>query len=465
MANVDAGPEAESNGSDQENREYKPHQWFFNKEVVGSALLMVSSVAAVMVANSPLAHGYEHWLHLEIALFFGEYEISHSLLHWINDGLMTLFFFTVGLEIKREVMVGELASPKLALLPVVAAVGGMVVPGLIYAAFNFGKPSMAGWGIPVATDIAFSLGAIAILGSRLPVGLRIFLTAFAIADDLGAVLIIALFYTKTIVAHYLIAAVACVAVLLVANLMWVRWIPFYLLMGVATWICVMGSGVHATVAGVVVALLVPARGKINTVLFVKKVQRIVDRMTTHRRLDGYWFSIFINPSHVNSVHALEMACQEVEPPLQRLEHALHPWVVFGILPIFAFFNAGLPLQGMSLASAFHQPVAMGSGLGLLLGKPIGITIASWLAVRSGIAALPENVGWSHIVGAGMLGGIGFTMSLFVSGLSFTDPGFLNYSKLGVLSGSIFSAFAGLIFLTTVAGRTDPRYAGQSLPTR
>lgn len=441
-----------------EGREYKPYQWFFNKEVISSALLMVSSAAAVIIANSALSHAYEHWLHLEISLFFGQYKISHSLLHWINDGLMTLFFFTVGLEIKREVMVGELATPKLALLPVIAAVGGMVVPGLIYTGFNFGEPSMSGWGIPVATDIAFSLGAIALLGRKLPVGLRIFLTAFAIADDLGAVLIIAIFYTKSIAAHYLIASGVCAVILLVANMLWVRWLPFYIVMGVALWICVMGSGVHATVAGVVAAVLVPARGKYNTILFVRKVQRIIDDMKTDRRVDGYWFSIFIKPEHINSVHALEMACHNVETPLQRLEHALHPWVVYAILPIFAFFNAGLALHDMSFASAVSQPITMGCTLGLLVGKPVGIALASWIAVQAGVAALPENVKWPHIFGAGMLGGIGFTMSLFISGLSFADAQFLNYSKLGVLSGSILSAVGGLIFLAIVAARDGKTYA-------
>lgn len=456
--------EKSSTESADNGQEFKPSQWFFNKEVFSSMLLMVASVAAVIIANSQLAHHYEHWLHLDISLLFGELKITHSLLHWVNDGLMTLFFFTVGLEIKREVMVGELASPKMAMLPVIAAAGGMILPGFIYAVFNFGTPGMDGWGIPVATDIAFSLGAIALLGSRLPVGLRIFLTAFAIADDLGAVLIIAIFYTKTISATYLIASAVCLAILLAANILWVRWMPFYIVMGVATWICVMGSGVHATVAGVAVAMLVPARGKYNTIRFVKKAQGIIDNMKTDRRIDGYWFSIFIKPEHLNSVHALELACHNVETPLQRLEHALHPWVVFAILPIFAFFNAGLPLEGMSLASVLNQPIAIGSTLGLLIGKPIGISIASWIAVRAGFAELPKNVRWPHIFGAGMLGGIGFTMSLFISGLSFTDIEFLNYSKLGVLSGSILSAIGGLAFLAVVAFREGKTYTEESPAT-
>jgi len=426
--------------------DYKAHQWFFNKEVIGSALLMLAAVGAVMIANSSFYETYEHWLHLDISFSFGGYGFGNSLLHWINDGLMALFFFTVGLEIKREILVGELATPKMALLPIFAAAGGMLFPGIIYAMFNYGKPGMAGWGISVATDIAFSLGAIALLGRSLPVGLRIFLSAFAIADDLGAVIIIAVFYTKTIATPYLLASVVCVAILLIANLLWVRWIPFYIVMGVITWACVMGSGIHATVAGVVVAMLVPARGKYNIIRFVEKVQRIIDNIHTSRLIDGYWFTIFLKPVHLNSIHSLETVCRNVSPPLQRLEHALHPWVIFVIMPIFAFFNAGLPLHDMPVVNAVVHPVTMGCFLGLLVGKPLGVGLASYFAVRAGVATLPANVTWIHIIGAGMLGGIGFTMSLFISGLSFTEPLLLNYSKLGVFAGSILSAVAGLCFL-------------------
>lgn len=426
--------------------EYKPYQWFFNKEVMGSALLMLASVSALIIANSTFSKTYEQWLHLDISLSLGGYGTSHSLLRWVNDGLMALFFFTVGLEIKREVLVGELASTKMALLPVIAAAGGMLVPGLIYTFFNYGNPGMAGWGIPVATDIAFAIGAIFLLGPRLPVGLRVFLTAFAIADDLGAVLIIALFYTHTIVAPYLTASGVCVLILLIGNLLWIRWLPFYLVMGFITWVCVMGSGVHATVAGVVVAMMVPARGKYNFIRFTRKVQEIIGQVSTNRHIDGYWFSIFLRPEHLNAVQAMELACHKVVTPLQRLEHTLHPWVVYLILPIFAFFNAGLPFHDMPGTSAAIHPVTLGCALGLFVGKPIGVTLASYIAVRTGVATLPANVQWAHILGAGMLGGIGFTMSLFISELSFMDAQLLNYSKLGILSGSILSAGVGLGFL-------------------
>jgi NhaA family Na+:H+ antiporter len=426
--------------------EHTSSQWFFTTEVLGSIALMIASVAAVIIANSGLADTYQHWLHMEIALSFGHQEVGHSLLHWINDGLMAIFFFTVGLEIKREVLVGELASTRIAMLPVMAAAGGMLVPGLIYTFFNFGQPGMDGWGIPVATDIAFSLGAIALLGSRLPVGIRVFLTAFAIADDLGAVMIIALFYNNDIVMPYLLSAGGCVLILFIANMFLVRWLPFYIVMGVITWVFVLGSGVHATVAGVVMAMLVPARAKYNPILFVNRTRRIIDRIQTVPNVDDQWYSVFIRPEHLHSIHALEMVTNDVSPPLQRFEHALHPWVVFAILPLFAFFNAGLSLEGMPLFGAIGHPITLGCTLGLLIGKPLGVTLAAYLAVRGGIASLPDGVRWPHIIGAGMLGGIGFTMSLFISGLSFTDPQFLNYSKLGVLLGSILSALAGLSFL-------------------
>jgi len=446
--------------------EYKPYQWFFNKEVIGSALLMVASVSAIIIANSVFSKAYEQWLHMDIALSLGGYRVSHSLLRWINDGLMALFFFTVGLEIKREVLVGELASTKMALFPVVAAAGGMLVPGLIYTFFNYGRPGMAGWGIPVATDIAFALGAIFLLGSRLPVGLKVFLTAFAIADDLGAVLIIAVFYTKSIVTPYLLAGGVCLLILLIANLLWIRWLPFYMVMGFLTWVCAMGSGIHATVAGIVVAMLVPARGKYDFIRFTRKIEQIVARMKTNRLTDGYWFSIFLKPQHLNAVQDLELACHDVVTPLQRLEHALHPWVVFIILPVFAFFNAGLSLHQMPLARAAIHPITLGCALGLFVGKPVGIILASYIAVRTGVATLPSNVRWAHILGAGMLGGIGFTMSLFIAELSFVDAQFLNYSKLGVLSGSILSAGAGLVFLGVTAWRSrSDQEAGRSVTKR
>ena len=423
----------------------RPAQSFFKKEASSSILLVFASVLAVAWANSSFAASYHELWHIKLTLALGDHPISKTLLHWINDGLMTFFIFIVGLEIKREILVGELSSRKSALLPVVAALGGMLLPGIIFFVCNRGTATAQGWGIPVATDIAFALGAIAIFGRRLPVGLRVFLSAFAIADDLGAVIIIALFYTKEIIWYYLIICIALVLCLAIANFLWVRWTVVYALLGIAIWVAVLGSGIHPTVAGFVVALFIPARGKYDTDRFVQRVNEIMEEFQCEEQSCGY--SILLNRGHLNAVHALELACHDVETPLQRLEHALHPWVAFGLLPLFAFGNAGLTLKGMDLPNAVVQPLTLGIMLGLFLGKPLGITLFSYLAVKTGVATLPAKVRWSHILGAAMLGGIGFTMSLFVSGLSFSSTDLLNYSKLGILLGSALSAAAGLLFLS------------------
>ncbi len=440
-------------------RIFHPYHWFFSSEVLSSFLLLFTSLSAVYWANSFLAETYEHLIHTEIALFFGEYRISKTLLHWINEGLMALFFFTVGLEIKREMLVGELASFRKAMLPICAALGGMVLPGAIYLAFNHGTPSAGGWGVPMATDIAFSLGAIALFGRRLPLGLRVFLAAFAIADDLGAVLVIAIFYTKAISWSYLIVASHFVLGLFLLNILSVRNIYLYALFGIGTWIAVLGSGIHATIAGVVVALMIPAHGKYNTLHFFNRVRNIMEEFQCHEQSCDHIHAILLNQGHLNAVHTLEMACHDVETPLQRLEHALHPWVAFLILPLFAFGNAGLTFEGMTVTEAVTHPVTLGIVLGLFIGKPVGIALFSYIAVKLGIARLPRGVTWAHLIGAGMLGGIGFTMSLFVSGLFFTNPLLLNYSKLGILSGSILSLLAGSIYLgmTGSPGRQPPEW--------
>jgi NhaA family Na+:H+ antiporter len=430
----------------------RPAESFFKKEASSSVLLLLASFMAVAWANSALSPFYDDLLHTHLTLELGEYQITKSLLHWINDGLMTYFIFIVGLEIKREIMVGELSNPKSALLSVVAALGGMLFPGAIYFAINRGTPTASGWGIPMATDIAFALGAIAVFGRKLPVGLRVFLSAFAIADDLGAVVIIAVFYTKEIVWNYLIICLFFVAGLAVANLLWIRWTLLYALLGLGIWVAVLGSGVHPTVAGFVVAMFIPARGKYDTDRFVKKVKDIMEEFQCEEQSCGY--SILLDRGHLNAVHALEMACHEVETPLQRLEHSLHPWIAFVLLPLFAFANAGLSLKGIDLTSIVHQPLTLGITLGLFLGKPAGIALFSFLAVKTNIAVLPAEVRWSHIIGAGLLGGIGFTMSLFVSGLSFASPELLNYAKLGILLGSILSALGGIAFLAWYCALLD-----------
>jgi NhaA family Na+:H+ antiporter len=434
---------------------FRPFQRFFRKEAASSILLIAATIMALIWTNSQIGETYHSFWHTEVSFAFGQFHISKTLVHWINDGLMSLFFFTVGLEIKREILVGELATPKKALLPVIAALGGMIVPGLIYAILNIGSPTISGWGVPVATDIAFALGAVAVFGRRLPVGLRIFLAAFAIADDLGAVVIIAIFYTKEIVWSYLIVSLLFVLGLAVANFLWIRWTLIYATLGLAVWFFVLGSGVHPTIAGVVVSLFVPARGRYDTDNFLQNVNKIMEKFECEEQSCGY--SILLNEEHMHAVQALELACHDVETPLQRLMHALHPWVAFLILPFFAMGNTGLTFHGMVFSEMVSNPVILGIVFGLVFGKPLGVMLFSYLSVKTGIASLPQEVRWTHIFGGAMLGGIGFTMSLFLADLSFSDPQILNYSRIAILVGSVLSAAVGMSFLgfTSASAPDDP----------
>jgi NhaA family Na+:H+ antiporter len=432
----------------------KPFQRFAQKEAASSILLILATIIALAWSNSNIGETYHRFLHTEISFAFGQFHLKYSLLHWVNDGLMALFFFTVGLEIKREFLVGELAAPKKALLPLIAALGGMIVPGLIYAALNIGTSTIHGWGIPVATDIAFALGAIAVFSRRLPVGLKVFLAAFAIADDLGAVVIIAIFYTQTIVWSYLFICLFLTLCLALANFLWIRWTIVYAVLGLAIWFFILGSGVHPTVAGVIVSLFVPARGKYDTDRFLKNVENTIERFECEEQSCG--FSILLNEEHLNAVHELEMACHDVETPLQRLLHALHPWVAFLILPIFAMANTGLVFRGFAFSEVISNPVVLGIVIGLVVGKPIGILLFSYLSVKTGIASLPQEVRWSHIFGGAMLGGIGFTMSLFLSELSFNDPHIIDFARIAILTGSTLAAVLGMSYLGFISTSTPIR---------
>jgi NhaA family Na+:H+ antiporter len=430
------------------NQILRPTQRFFRKQVASSVLLLAATVIALVWANSNISETYHSFWHTKFSLDFGEFHISKSLVHWINDGLMALFFFTVGLEIKRELLVGELASPKKALLPVIAALGGMLVPGLIYIAFNLGSSTIHGWGIPMATDIAFALGAVAIFGHKLPVNLRIFLAAFAIADDLGAVLVIAIFYTKEIVWFYVFVCVMLTLCLAIANLLWIRWTLVYAALGLAIWFFVLGSGIHPTVAGVIVSLFIPARGRYDTDRFLQNVDQIMAKFKCEDQSCGY--SILLNQEHMHAVHSLELACHDVETPLQRLMHALHPWVAFMILPFFALSNTGLNFHGVNFSEVAAHTVSLGIFFGLVFGKPLGVVLFSYIAVKTGAASLPKDVRWSHILGSAMLGGIGFTMSLFIADLSFSSIHMLSYAKMAILSASVLSAIIGIFFLGIIS---------------
>jgi Na+:H+ antiporter, NhaA family len=412
---------------------------FFEGVVRGSYPLFIATVLAFLWANIS-SSSYHAFQETEISLSFGHLQITKSLTHWIDEALMALFFFTVGLEIKRELLVGELASLKRALLPIAAALGGMLIPSAIYTFLNHGTPAARGWGIPMATDIAFSLAVLAILRDKVPSGLRIFLSAFAIADDLGAVLVIALFYTQTIVWNYLLISMLFLIALVVANRLWIRWTLVYALLGIGMWFAILGSGVHATVAGVLVAMFIPARARYDTDTFLREVKAYVEDFECEPGSCGY--TILLNHEHLQAVQAIEEACHQVETPLQRLEHGLQSWVSFLVLPLFALANAGLVFQGIRISDAIAHPVTLGVAGGLLLGKPIGIFLFTYLASKTMNAPLPSGVKWSHILGAGILGGIGFTMSLFISGLSFSGTEFAEFSKLGVMLGSLASGVLG-----------------------
>lgn len=422
----------------------RPFQLFVEAEASSSILLVLSLLLALIWANSPASDSYHRFWEAELSISVGGYSVAKGLRDWLNEGLMTLFFLIVGIEIKREMLVGELASPKKALLPVGAAVGGMIVPALIYAAFTYGTPMARGWGIPMATDIAFALGTLTILGRRVPAGLRVFLSAFAIADDLGAVVVIALFYTATIHPGPLLLGLAAMLLMIIANVLWIKKTLVYALLGIVLWLAFLGSGVHATVAGVIIAMCIPARGKYDTDRFLGEVGKYVGEIQCPPESCGY--SILLNEKHLNAVQSIELACHHVETPLQRILHSLRPWVVFLIIPVFALANAGVTFGRIDVVQALTSPVTLGVTFGLVLGKPIGIGLFSYLLVRTRLSLLPSGVSWSHIVGAGLLGGIGFTMSLFIASLSFSDHTLLDSTKVGILLASLISAVLGIAFL-------------------
>jgi NhaA family Na+:H+ antiporter len=351
---------------------------------------------------------------------------------------MTLFFFLLGLEIKREVLVGELRSPRQAALPIAAAVGGAIVPALIYIGFNWGGEGFRGWGIPMATDAAFSLGILTLLGSRVRPVLLVFLTALAIVDDILAVLIIALFYTETIAWPPLGVAVGLLGALIVANATGIHRWPVYAVLGLGVWVAVFASGVHGTIAGVLVAMTVPARSWINPSEFLVRSRKLIDDFEAACFATP---SMLSNEPQQHATESLEQLCKEVETPLTHFAHQLNPWVAYAILPLFAFANAGVPL-GSGFSQLLTNPVTWGVVVGLVVGKPLGITLFSWLAVRLGVALLPSAISWRQIVGVAWLGGIGFTISLFVAELAFGGDPLGDAARVGILVGSIIAGTIG-----------------------
>lgn len=384
---------------------------FINHEATGGIILLLAALSALVIANSPFASFYTSTLETHLSFGLGALGLNKSVLHWINDGLMTIFFFLVGCEIKREFLFGELSSAQKALFPCAAALGGMIMPGLLYVALNWGNPeTLRGWAIPTATDIAFATGVLALLGTRVPVALKIFLLALAIIDDLGAIIIIAVFYTAQLSFLNLVLACVGVALLILMNMSGIRRIDPYLLIGIVIWFCVLHSGVHATLAGVATAFALPFE------------------------------------------EASQKTCSKVVSSPYALMETLHPWVTFLILPLFALANAGVSLSNLTF-EVFFDSVPLGIALGLVLGKPIGIVLMSWLTTKARIAALPESLTWFHILGVGFVAGIGFTMSLFIGNLAFQDATSGLEVRLGVLGGSCLAAAIGFILLSRLTKKT------------
>jgi Na+:H+ antiporter, NhaA family len=427
-----------------------PFREFTHSTVSGGLLLMVAIVVALIWANSPWAESYDALWQTRVTVGFGDLALSKALLLWINDGLMAIFFLLVGLEIKREVLVGELASFGRALVPIVAALGGAIVPAVLYLLLNPTGPGVRGWGVPMATDIAFALGVLALLGSRVPFALRVFVAAFAIVDDILAVLVIAIFYSGQLSMAALGVALIAFVALVLANVLGVRRPLPYALLGLVLWVAFLQSGIHATVAGVLLAMTIPARTRLDPDRFLVAAQTSLERFGGHGGSTSRLVPV-TEEQHA-ALWELEEATEGAQSPMQRMEHALQPFVAFLIVPLFALANAGVRIPADPVGALVH-PISLGIVLGLVIGKQVGITLATWLVVRSGRATLPTGVTWRQIHGVSLLGGIGFTMSLFIAELAFAqDAASLALAKIGILAASVVGGVGGYLLLR----RTLPR---------
>lgn len=428
----------------------RPVSKFLEEGILGGVLLAIAAAVAIVWANSPFYMSYADLMHLEINLSVGRLEYHSSLLHFINDGLMAIFFFVVGLEIKRELLVGELCEPRKALLPAVAALGGLVVPAVFYTLFNVGTPGLSGWGIPMATDIAFALGAMSLLGNKVPFALKVFLLALAIFDDMGAILVIALFYGESIRINNLLAAGCILAISLILNAKGVRKTLPYGVLGFFLWIALLGSGVHATVSGVLLAMTIPARNIHDHFSFKKQTKELIrDFPETPVQI------MVTDETQREYMKRIKCSVDDLDSPLQRLEDSLHDVSNYIILPIFALANAGVRVVSGESGIDLLHPVSLGIFAGLVFGKPIGIFLAVWITHRIGIAKLPEDVRLMHIAGIGFLGGIGFTMSIFVTNLAFSVDSLIDQAKVAILISSTTSAVIGVIFLNVIGRRVEP----------
>jgi Na+:H+ antiporter, NhaA family len=419
-----------------------PIKKFFQIEASGGIILLIVIVISLIWTNSPYSRYYFDFWNTKISFGIGKFILDKSLLVWINDGLMTIFFFLVGLEIKRELIIGELSSFKKAILPFIAALGGMLFPALIFILINMGTETINGWGIPVATDIAFSLGILSLLQKRIPFSLKVFLMAFAIIDDIGAVLIIAIFYTSKIIYIYLALSLLLFFILILFNLIHIRKPLIYLIPGVFIWIFLYFSGIHPTISGILLALTIPTVARIDYKKFLSSSKKSLDELEYSRSEN----SKDITTDELNtSVFRLENSCEKVLAPAHRIEYNLHPYVAYLIVPLFAFANAGVRIEG-SFLDAIFKPITIGIILGLFFGKQIGISLFSWLSFKFKISAHPNKANFKQIYSIGCLGGIGFTMSLFIANLAFDDIQILNDAKIGILFGSLISGITGYLTL-------------------
>jgi Na+:H+ antiporter, NhaA family len=412
-------------------------QTFLETEVSGGILLLAAALVALIWANSPFADGYERLWRTELTLRVGPWTLAQDLRHWVNDGLMTLFFFVVGLEIKRELTVGELRDPRAAALPILAAVGGMLFPAALFLAVNPAGEAARGWGIPMATDIAFALGVVALVDRSIPSSLRLFLLALAIVDDIGAIVVIAIFYSDSIDLAALGAALALLSAILVLRHSGVHRIPVYVVLGMATWFAAFQAGIHPTVAGVALGLMTPAVPIQRPARVSEEARRVADETDDNPQ-----------PPDADAHHWLYLArlSRETLSPLGRLEHLLHPWTSYVIVPVFALANAGVGLSFEDLQASVGSRVWIGVVVGLVFGKVAGVALGSFLGVRMGIARLPAGATWRHLFGVAALAGIGFTVSLFITSLAFADPLHVAEAKVGILTGSLLAGVVGVTLL-------------------
>ncbi len=424
------------------NKIATPFEHFIHAQTTTGLILMLTTVIALFLANSPFAQTYVDLFHAKASIAFGSWSLTHSIHHWINDGLMAMFFFIVGLEIKREILVGELSNIKVAMLPILAAIGGMILPALIYLGVNYGTEAANGWGIPMATDIAFAISALVLLGKRVSTALVTFLVALAIVDDLGAVLVIAVFYTEQIQLNYLLMAMGAFLIMVTFNRFGIRSALAYFIIGGIMWYFMLLSGVHATIAGVIAAMAIPTQPKLTTLSFLQGTKNLLQTYQSRAQPGGK-----LNENQKAILQNIKDKVDAVTSPSAKLEHSMHLPVALIVIPLFALANAGISIDFSSIGDTVATPISLGIILGLILGKVLGIAGVAWLAIKLGIAKLPQNSTMSQIFGVAFLGGIGFTMSIFVADLAFAgDEASIFEAKVGILSASLFAGIFGFLWL-------------------